>query len=698
MPVVVGFIAGGLGITAGVSAAVVGSAAYAAGASVLGTFIVKTAVSVGISAILAQLRGAPSVPKPSSRLVSGEQPVTAMEIVYGRVRKSGPLAFRGWADCAPYKQDDSGVVKHAPEEPAGTWTLLNGKRRSRIYSTILASHRIRGTIVQHYLDDRQVTIDADGAVQTDPMAEAGYLYVYNGIAGQESPLTLQECFPGWTSDHDMKGLAHILCVARKQKPEQVQEVYPTGRAWSVSPVIDGWNQIYDPRDDSTGFTRNAALIIAHWLTEVHGRSVDWDEVAVEADVCDEVVTDRDGVTGPRWQIDVVLDRSQSFEQQRAQLAVCCDCHFLPGLDGTVRFRVGRWIEPTVTLEPADFATLTLSTGVDRTDDYTQTVVEYTEPANDWREAQSAPYIAEAASLPRTDTIPAFGVSWHNQAWRVAKRMSAVRRADVRIQCTIGPVGYELMAERFVAVTHPELGLDAAPFEITRLSLVGLGMWEIEARSTAEADFDPDVQAEEPPRPETGSTSYNLLPADRLLTGIAAETLDNSGALGRVKVSWDALQGEELARVRWRQPLQDGWSYRMADAGATSLELELEEGPTWQIQVRAVSGVGDGPRSRWSPDTVVQISPVANTVVPAQVDPLTISETGGVVTLHNYGPGYSGAFDFADGTLVHTEYGLPNRDESYSTGTLAAGVWAFWVASINSSGVEGNPRERSTTIT
>lgn len=88
---VVAWVAGALTVAGGTALAA--TAAYTAGAafaaSVVGGFIVKTVVAIGLSALAAQLAPKPTSPPPSVQMANFAQPVTYAEWVYGRTRKGG---------------------------------------------------------------------------------------------------------------------------------------------------------------------------------------------------------------------------------------------------------------------------------------------------------------------------------------------------------------------------------------------------------------------------------------------------------------------------------------------------------------------------------------------------------------------------------------------------------------------------------
>ncbi|WP_088648224.1 phage tail protein [Marinibacterium profundimaris] len=581
MPQAAGFIIGALGGTAAATA----GAAYAAGVvaggafagTALGAIVVKTVVGVGLSMIAQALTPRPDLPKPSARMVNFAQGVAYAEWALGRVRKGGPIGFTG---------------------AAGTY---------RYYVPILAAHEIAG-IAQHYLDERPVEIDGADLVTTDPIGDTAKVSAFLGAAGQAANADLLAEFPGQiAAAHDFAGLAGAVIRAKKVPPERFSEVYPGGRQWAYAPVLDGHARIYDPRSDSYGFTSNAALILAWWLTERMGQSVNWDLVAVEADVCDEEVTDRYGVTGPRWCFDGILSDDQDFETQRAQLCGACDAFLYEAADGTVGFYVGRYMAPGVTLADGDFEAVELVGGQTGSDAPTEIVPEYVEPANAWREWSTGVWTVTAEGRRVRDTPQLHGIKWHNQAIRIAARLGRVKRPAWQLSGTIGAVGYELLGHRFFRFSHAELGIDG-PFEIGKLERVGVDTFSVTANSVAATDWDFDAGSQEPERPAVSAEAVVGGYATAAIANVAA----SSPSAGRILVGWDAADAVYSQQIRL-QRLSDGFEEIIAVgrsvAARESYEITgCEVGATYAVQVRNFSGLeGTDKVSAWAPAVPIEVT-------------------------------------------------------------------------------------------
>ena len=268
------FFSSGFALSGAVGGAAGGAAGFAftagAGLASIGqTLVGRVVLSIGLSALVSGLTPQVSVPKPSARMVSFAEPVSYAKHVFGECRVSGPIGFTG------------------------------AKSGRRYYVPILAAHPV-DSVLQHWIDEYTCGVDAaitdvdtanilssgESGAYTAPAVlgttrkEAGRIDFFDGGAAQVAHPGLVDKFAEVTTEWDFAGLAGAVLWARRVGAERFSEVYPRGREWSYSAVLRGWNQIYDPRDGSTGYTNNAALVIAHWAVAVLGHAVDWDAVAI----------------------------------------------------------------------------------------------------------------------------------------------------------------------------------------------------------------------------------------------------------------------------------------------------------------------------------------------------------------------------------------------------------------------------------
>ncbi|MFC3209193.1 phage tail protein [Aquamicrobium soli] len=625
MPPVVGFLGGlltaiGAPALGGAIAGIGGfsAAGFAAGygfaGSLLGGALIKIGLSLGISYLTSLLRPRPPVPNPGARLVNMRQEVSFFDFAYGLVRKGGPVAF---------------------------WKATDGKR---YYDVILAAHEIN-RVRTRFLDEPEVTLNGTGFVQEASFKSGGRSRVqiaeYLGAAGQVAAAILMTAFPAqWTSAHDMAGLAHAVVVAENTKQEDFQKVYKTGREPVYTALIEA-KKVYDPRDEtqtlgvssSYKWTTNAALIIADWITSPDGlgRSVDWDDVAAEADASDVTVTDRNGNTHPKWQLSGVYSAADDRETVRAQLGVACDCFFYEDSEGKVGFHVGRWIEPDVTIEDDDIVSVRYSEGQPGTEVANAFVVEYTEAAQGYRQAAAAAYVVDAQDEAYNESsLQVFWTPNHNQAVRVEKRLLNVARAQYTLSQVLKYQGARLLTKRFFRQHHVEAGIDMT-FEVDKLSRNDDGItWTVEAHSvTGPQDFEFNAAVEEPAPPARGSFEVSKDIPEPANVAAVVETFSGGAA---IKVTWDeSLRDSLLYQLRFRihNPVGDWTTVNVPPGQFFQRILGLVDGDAYDVQARTISATGQA--SKWVPNSggnedspTLSVTIVVDPVAPIGLDTPTAS--------------------------------------------------------------------------
>jgi hypothetical protein len=656
-------LSGGGALIAGgaVVGGALGSSAFLAGSffgsSLIGKAVFNLALSFGLSAIARKLGPKPPRPTPIERIANFAQPITLMDWVFGRVRKGGPYAV----------------------------TSFQVDRRH--YAVILAAHEIAG-VDQWYIDNQPVTVDA-GLVDTPPFAPYIGLRPYLGAPGQTADATLLAAIPEWTSAHNLAGLAYVAAFARRVPDAKFSEVYGNSSETGpvITPVIRGV-KVYDPRTSLTGYSNNAALVWA-WATEnrLGSGTVDWAEVAVEADVADVLVTNRLGGTQRKWTLNGAFTDDTDYSEIAEQIIAACDGYVYEKPDGTVGFKVGRYIEPTVTLTEADFYAFDLAERDWGPNPATEYVAQYVEPANDYLEAISGTLVVDPDAETNRQSVQLLYVDSHNQAIRALKRIARAARAQFTLSGTIGPVALDLMRDRFVRVDV--LGREF----VAEIGTIRPGAddvsFQIELSSVVPADFAFNAATEEPaPPPRDKVTNDNAVPAP---SGLAGSAIAGPG----IEWTWTAQREDLNQEFRFREVGAADWQpvVTIRDEITDLITPGLVDGTDYEAELSNVTAARR--RSAWVPFGIIRA--VANPVAPDPVDDFTATGGAGLATLdwttandplHVSTRLYrtNGSTDFADAVLIATVFGAPNTGQSYGD-TLSPGNYVYWAASANASGVE-----------
>lgn len=261
IPLVVGLAAQGIAATA------FGIAFGTFASSVIGA-IASTAASFAMGS------SAPDAPDINSTLNQAgagrtqaiRQPIAPHQIIAGRVKVSGVYIF------VHTQENDGG-------EANGHLFMVHA----------YAGHEVRA-FGPFYFQDNLTTDTAFGSEQV-----FWRITPHLGASDQaaDTNLVAEIGDPYWTEDHRLRGRAY-LAIKLYWSPE----IWAAGIP-NISSIVEGVNDIYDPRTAATGWTNNAALFIARWFTAPWGMNLaqsDLNEASViaAANICDERVRVKTG--------------------------------------------------------------------------------------------------------------------------------------------------------------------------------------------------------------------------------------------------------------------------------------------------------------------------------------------------------------------------------------------------------------------
>lgn len=663
--------------------AVLGSLLFNSVVAALPGFLLSAAIGVGATLLANALRPQQSsqAQDPGSRIVNLRQSIQDRSKSYGRVRTGGPVAF---------------------------WKLKDGKR----YIVVLYNTGEIDAVESTYLNETEITLNGFGYVTEGQFVSDGTSMIridhFLGAPAQTAHPYLTDAFTEWTSAHKLTGIAGSVMVCQNPKPEDFAKVYSSGREPTLSSVYRA-AKVYDPRDvtqtlgDASTYkwTTNAALVIADWITSPDGfdQEVDWDEVADEADVADSTIRNRAGDYIPKWQLAGTYYFSQTREEVRKNLAIACDAWFYDRADGKVGFKLGRWLEPQVTIRPEHINSIKLGEGQDGEVRNNALSIEYVEPAAGYRQYPSAAVTIADGEAYNQASVAAHWVPNHTQACAVAKRTLRAMRAPTDVSMNLKLYGLLLMPadsddSRIFRLEYPELGI-SANYEIADVSLAPDGMSvNVSGKATQQSDWAFDGLNDEPE--PSAISDIEIVDTISDPTGVVISSPD-SGAL---YVVFDpAPRSSLLKRVRYRKVSTTDWNEVGVPTAQDYITINgLPPGDSYEAQVQFRTATANS--SNWVASTPTSIT-IASTSSPP--DPVTGQlATGGVgQATFNWtapnSPNYVGARiytntvnTFPGGSPVATEYGTPNAADSKVVTGLSAGTKYGWVVAINSAGDEASP--------
>lgn len=218
-------------------------------------------------------------------------------------------------------------------------------------------------------------------------------------------------------------------------------------------MVGNFNRMYDPRNpahvitDRTTWTAsdgNTAIVAAWFRTSQYGRKrpmteVAWDQVALQADICDLTVLDRNAVPTPLYRAGAAFPDSKFRWECERDILEAADAISCYDDNGLWYPKVGYYTTPTLTFS-AERDIISAQTQI--TDDgetaVDGVVVYYIDPTLNYTRQPCAPWQNpdwfDAAAIPNYHTEEILTCQNHNQAVRLAKaigtRMAAKRRASL----------------------------------------------------------------------------------------------------------------------------------------------------------------------------------------------------------------------------------------------------------------------------
>lgn len=200
---------------------------------------------------------------------------------------------------------------------------------------------------------------------------------------------------GWTSTDKMTGIASIYV-----RTQWDVDVFPQGLSFNISTDVKG-KECYDPRDTTTAYKNNNALVLRDYLTEHLGyptAEIDDADVNAAANICDESVTIADATSQKRYTFNgrILTDTKPADARQMIARAMGGWC---AKIGGKWRMEAGAAKSSSLSLTPDDFIGEIEWLNQDPISDACNAVrVTYLDPKNNWQPA-TAPLVRKLVTAP-----------------------------------------------------------------------------------------------------------------------------------------------------------------------------------------------------------------------------------------------------------------------------------------------------------
>lgn len=623
-----GFLAGLGAITPliGLGGIAVVNAGFAVGAFLASGFG-SLLVSIGLSAAQYFLTPKPKAPTIESARINVRINEPPRWIHAGRSRAGGAVLF------GEYDQDGNFWM-----------VLVHGD------SPLLATQMV-------LLDEIPVTINENNEVTTaeftltQTVGGAPVFKIWTTTYTPDDPIPpevtdFKTAFPEWTDDHLLVGTTYSVVRIASMSAENRYKVMTwrgvMGLGEPSVSIVGDWSYIYDPRevghdieDESTwSSSRNPELIWAWFRTHPWGRkkpmaSINWDEVATQADICDETVLDKDENEIVRYLCGTSIPDNKERHVAETEILLSADAMIMHDEVGKAYARVGYYEAPTLALSKnRDILSMSSREANDGELETDGVIVKYIEPDFFYVVQPAAawvnPLFYQEGRTPNYLTVEVLACQSHNQAMRLAKALGLRTQSAYRLGPICGLRGIIARRERIVDLIYDDAYTGdheiSTPVELDEFGIsTSFGLVPVdENRWTL-------LEGEEKDRPvKADPIEYDdSLP---LATNVVLAAVPLTGSIGagvRIEATFDPSP-----RIDWRYEFQ----YRRSGdliwrPMAVLMEDQLAysdtiiDGETYEVQFRTLAFLGRA--SDWK-DPPLEIVAVADPVAPTET--VTLSET------------------------------------------------------------------------
>lgn len=412
--------------------------------------------------------------------------------------------------------------------------------------------------------------------------------------------------------------------------EYDQDVFANGLPL-VTAVVKG-KKVYDPIDQTTGYSANAALCIRDYLTSEYGMydvgSTNDTAFSVAAIVCDEDVDL--AVTGvqPRYEMNGVISAASTPSDILQSMMTSCAGTLFWG-QGKWQLRVGHYTPPVKTFTLDDLrGPINLSTRVSRRDNFNIVRGTFNNAddrfiTQDYPQIKGDTFITEDNNLENVLDLALPLTTSSAMAQRIAKMTLFRGREQMTFSADFSMEAFNVQAGDIVALTNPRYGWVDKEFEVKDWKFfadddAGDLRVSLTLQETSEAAFDWDAE-------ETAIISNNTTLPDfnTVATVTNLELSDGSffGADGThingISALWVASDDGfvDNYQVQWKLAPASNYETLYTTSSGTTIYPLVEES-LYTVRVRAINTVGVSSDWVYSAFTTVkdQVAPAAPTNV------------------------------------------------------------------------------------
>jgi hypothetical protein len=423
-------------------------------------------------------------------------------------------------------------------------------------------------------------------------------------------------FPAWTDDHKLAGATYSIVKIDPVDSDTEPNVYKwqQGAFRLGEPgvqLIGSFARMPDPRLDTTdyddpstwGASRNPALLFAWNRFRAQGFAmpmdrIAWDMIAAEADLCDEVVHDKNGVAWPRYTAGLVFEEDKAPAQVEQLILGACDGIVLYDDEGRVYLKVGHWAEPTLALTSRDILAMASQTVEDGEAPLDGVVVTYTEPDYGYILQPAAPWLNPRyfveGTTPNLLQVTVDACQGHNQAMRLAKAIGTAAQSAYRLGPTIGVRSLLARRERLIGLAYDEdftgPHMITTPVEIDLETMTGSF-----SAVPVDADTWTLLEVEEGDRPRRDVANFDTaIPAATGVVVVAVPIVGSPGNALRLEADFDAPPSP-IYTYEFEYSSDGGTTWQAMETDLphlTALSPQVNAGISYEVHWRTVTSGGN----------------------------------------------------------------------------------------------------------
>ena len=453
---------------------------------------------------------------------------------------------------------------------------------------------------------------------------AGNAHIEFRLDGSTAPFPSLDQYGEWNSASD-KGTGLALMYFRGLFD---REVYPNGEP-DIELEMKGANTVYDPRSDTTGWTDNAALLIAWYLKNfpnINVRQINEAVLIKAANICDEdaSVTLNDGTSpsAKRYRIDAYVRFDEAVQKVLKEMektiggaifythgegspggmtyADTSGWHIIPGAS----------ITATLSLDPSELANIVSIQPKIPSEERSNVIYpHYIDRAKDW-ELASMPVVSNPNWVLEdkeevVEQVDFLYVTSLVQATRLTYQYMAQKRLERQIIVQVADFekGMRLHVGRTVTLDYPLLGLEDTLFYITNWQPVPADEGVVFELTLKE--YSPDIYVVQDIQNfypsvinESSLVTSQYVP---LMRGLAAESgedqlqvLNDGTVLSRIEVTWTRSNSaySDHVEIRWRKVSEPESAEKTITSSGDSVYLNnVEDLVEYVITARHVNVLG-----------------------------------------------------------------------------------------------------------